>query len=92
MPWYQPETAYEIFRRVTGDLDVATGAVSTKEAKSARTAYSSVGPADAFGVRHKLPPMPQVRCYLLSLPATCPSSVEARLKRGEAIVKDYIVT
>jgi len=92
VPWYQPETAYEVFRRASNDLDIATGKISTLTAKDARTAYSTVGPPSSLGKRQKLPPMTKARCYLLSLSATCPLETEARLRQGLVTITDYVVT
>jgi hypothetical protein len=86
VPWFQPETAYEIFRRVTNGLDVATG----KTAVSGE--YSSRGAADAMVSRGALPAMPKPQCYLLSLTATCPKDVEQKLRRGQGRIRDYVVT
>jgi hypothetical protein len=88
VPWYQPETAYEIFRRVTNGLDVATG----KTAVSATSGYSSRGPPNAMVSKGALPAMPKPQCYLLALTPTCPRDIEQKLRRGQGQIRDYIVT
>ncbi|KAF2664858.1 putative carboxypeptidase S1 [Microthyrium microscopicum] len=91
VPWYQPQTAYEVFRRATSNLDIATGTVPTAKSGGGST-YSSRGAPNALGVSHVLPPMPKPTCYLLMLQATCPSGIEAKLRLGQALIKDYIVS
>jgi hypothetical protein len=90
VPFYQPETAYEIFRRVTNNVDIATGKVALSGAN--KLEYSSQGASNALGNRQKLPPMPVPRCYLLSMSSTCSNSEEERIRSGRATIRDYIVT
>jgi carboxypeptidase D len=86
VPWYQPETAYEIFRRVTGGLDVATGRAA------ASATYASAGATNALVSSGPLPAMPAPQCYLLALTPTCPREIEQKLRRGQGRIRDYIVT
>ena len=87
---FQPETGYEIFRRVTNNLDIATGSTLTISREN-QPLYSSKGPANTLGWRHKLPPMSKSVCYLLSLLATCTKDQERALARGQARIENYIV-
>jgi hypothetical protein len=84
VPYYQPETAYQIFNRVMFNKDVATGEVSTVN-------YSSTGPNSAWtkSVLH-LEDEP-AQCYLWDVFETCTKAEEAILRSGNAIVKDFIL-
>ena len=90
VPLFQPETTYEIFRRVINNRDIATGKVTLDGAN--KMEYSSKGPANALGYRQKLPPMPKTICYLLSMITTCSTAEEQRIRTGQARIRDYIVT
>jgi hypothetical protein len=89
VPYYQPETAWEVFRRVTSNLDIATGRVIIN---SKERVYSSKGPASALGYKQKLPPMPKTICYLLSMVATCSDAEEESIRGGKAVIQNYIIT
>jgi hypothetical protein len=84
VPAYQPQTALEIFRRVTNNLDLPTGTQTGKN-------FTSKGAADPFGVRMQLPPLAEPVCYLYDLSETCPAATLAALKAGEAEIDHYIV-
>jgi Serine carboxypeptidase len=86
VPAYQPQTAYEIFRRVMNNLDVATGSVSTV---GSDTVYVSQGPADTWAIKNKVPTPPPAECYILS-PATCTDDQLTALENGTAQVHNYI--
>jgi hypothetical protein len=90
VPYYQPETAYEVFRRVTNDLDIPTG--KRLNLFQSGSAYTTEGPKDTWGWKHVLPAMPQPECYLLNLAATCQPAVERALRNGRARIDNYVVS
>jgi hypothetical protein len=86
VPAYQPETAYEIFRRSMNNLDIATGKKST----AGGVEYKTEGRADTFGIKMKAPKPHPHECYILS-PGTC-TEAELKLREsGDAQVKNYIL-
>jgi hypothetical protein len=86
VPAYQPQTAYEIFRRSMNNLDIATGNIHT-----AGGGYSTLGPADAWGVRMPAPaPLPN-ECYVLA-PNTCTDDELQSILEGSAKVHNYLLT
>lgn len=87
VPFYQPETAYNIFARTMANKDVATGGV----ALSGSANYSTTGPASSFNIKNKLPPPQEAMCYLWDILETCTRDKKALLADGTAIVKDFIV-
>jgi Serine carboxypeptidase len=89
VPAYQPETAYEIFRRVMNNLDVATGQVTTGPALTLRT-YSSDGISSTWGIKNEIPAPVTPECYILS-PPTCTEEELSKVVTGDAFIKDYIV-
>jgi hypothetical protein len=92
VPAYQPQTAYEIFRRIMGNLDVATGQVGTGSASaSTRRTYATSGPMDTWGIKMSPPPPEPAECYILSPESTCTREVFETVLNGTAIIKDYIV-
>ncbi|KAK4118314.1 alpha/beta-hydrolase [Parathielavia appendiculata] len=88
-PWYQPETAYQIFKRVMFDRDVATGRVSTAE--PCGHAYSTDGPDNVFNVTNAVPSQHAPECYLWAIFLTCDPTQTEMLRNGTAILKDYIM-
>ncbi|KAK4235296.1 hypothetical protein C8A03DRAFT_46548 [Achaetomium macrosporum] len=89
VPWYQPETAYQIFSRVMFNKDVATGKVST--AGSNGKVYSTSGPGDVSGVMNELPSHPEPECYLWDIFQTCTASQTEMLRNGTAVLKDFVM-
>jgi hypothetical protein len=85
VPAYQPETAYEIFRRSMNGLDIATG-----KQKTSGVEYKTEGKADTNGIRMKAPKPHPHECYILS-PGTCTEEELGQLASGKATVKDYIL-
>ncbi len=75
---------------MTNGLDVATG--KTAVATTGAQLYSSRGAPNALVSKGVLPPMPKPQCYLLALTPTCPPEIEQKLRRGQARIRDYIVT
>ena len=84
VPYYQPETAYQIFNRVMFNKDVATGNFSS-------AGYSSCGPSSAWteSVLHRHEE--QAQCYLWDVFETCTKDEEAALRSGSVIVEDFIL-
>lgn len=87
VPAYQPDTAYEIFRRSLFNLDIATGKISTAENAS----YISEGPSSTWDIKNDVPDSPAPTCYVLSLASTCTDDQIRSVINGTAVVKDYIV-
>lgn len=84
VPAYQPETAYQIFRRAIFGTDIATGKLSLTDD------YSTTGLADNFAIENAVPkPYPQ-QCYILN-PTTCTTDQISALKNASALVHDYII-
>ncbi|KAF2667173.1 putative serine carboxypeptidase [Microthyrium microscopicum] len=84
VPAYQPQTAWEIFRRALNNLDIATGktTIAGKE-------YATTGPADTWNVKMAAPPAHPHECYILA-PGTCTEDEIAAVQNGTAKVGDYI--
>ncbi|KAK3303759.1 Alpha/Beta hydrolase protein, partial [Chaetomium strumarium] len=89
VPWYQPETAYEIFRRVMFNKDVATGKVSTAECNG--KAYSTTGPDDVSGIMNDEPSHPPVECYFWDMFQTCTVPEIEMARNDTAVWKDFIM-
>ena len=87
VPAYQPETAYEIFRRAMFNKDIATGNVSTAQNGS----YGTVGPSSTWSIKNKVPESPQPTCYTYALLATCSNDQVNSVLDGTALVHDYIL-
>lgn len=86
MPYYQPETAYEIFTRALFNRDVATGLVGR-----AAGDYGTVGPADTWDVRNVPPGQPLWVCYGLDGGATCTEEELEAISNGTAVLRDWIL-
>jgi carboxypeptidase D len=100
VPAYQPETAYEIFRRSMNNLDIATGNISTiPNATNGKVStkgkldviYSTTGHSDTLSFRHAPPPPPAPECYLLA-PMTCTDDQVDMILNGTAILHNFILT
>jgi carboxypeptidase C (cathepsin A) len=87
VPAYQPETAYEIFRRAMFNLDIASGKISTVENGN----YRTVGPSSTFSIKNKAPESPQPTCYTYALLSTCTDDQYYSVLDGTALIHDYIV-
>lgn len=87
VPFYQPETAYQIFNRVMFNQDVATGQQpSTSE-------YSTSGSSSAW-TPSRLPRVDEIgiqQCYLWDVLETCTPAQAAVLLSGNPIVENYIL-
>ncbi|OJD16314.1 hypothetical protein AJ78_03526 [Emergomyces pasteurianus Ep9510] len=86
VPAYQPETAFEVFRRVMFNMDIATGKVNTAVEKS----YSTKGSPTTFQIGNEPPPKPKPTCYVLDF-YTCTADQVAAVANGSALVRDYIL-
>ena len=87
-PWYQPETTYQIFKRVMFNTDVATG--TTRLGTNAFN-YSTTGPSDVANVKNKLPAPHKPECYFWDMFQTCSNSQIEMMRNGTAVVRDYIM-
>ncbi|KAL2363889.1 hypothetical protein RJZ56_003175 [Blastomyces dermatitidis] len=86
VPAYQPETAFEIFRRTMFNMDIATGKVNT----AIDRAYSTKGSPTTFQIKHKPPTKPKPTCYILDY-FTCTEEQVAILENGSGLILDYIL-
>ena len=85
MPYYQPETALQIFNRVMFNMDVATG-------KTATTAdYSSIGPSSAWTPSGPAPHEDPARCYIWDIFETCTPDEQRIIGNGSAITENFIL-
>ena len=84
VPYYQPETAYQIFNRVMFNNDVATGEVSAAN-------YSSCGSSSAWTESVLHIEDERAQCYLWDILETCTKAEEVILKSGNAVVKDFVL-
>lgn len=88
VPYYQPQTAYEIFTRALFNKDIATGEQSTGEGSN----YSSSGPQSSLAHRNEqLAEQPLQFCYALDPGSTCTETQVESLLDGSATVCRYIV-
>jgi hypothetical protein len=85
VPYYQPETAYQIFMRSMFNKDVSTGlrAISSE--------YSTSGPASSFAIKNQVLDSPPPLCYTRAALGSCTSEQIGWLAAGTAIVKDFVV-
>jgi hypothetical protein len=84
VPFYQPETAAQIFNRVMFNQDIATGKIASD------SKYSTTGPSSAWSVS-EVPEVGQAQCYLWDVLETCTAAEGAILLSGNAIVEDYVL-
>ncbi|GKZ30320.1 hypothetical protein AbraIFM66950_008742 [Aspergillus brasiliensis] len=87
VPFYQPETAYEIFNRAQFNWDIATGRVSTVENQD----YGTEGPSSTWHIKNEVPESPEPTCYLLAMDSTCTDEQRERVVSGKAVVRDWVV-
>jgi carboxypeptidase C (cathepsin A) len=89
VPYYQPETAYQIFNRVMFNQDVATGTVDILAEES----YSSEGLDSAwtYGDELHLEETDAVNCYVWDVFETCTKEQEKILASGNGITKDFLL-
>jgi len=87
VPAYQPETAYEIFRRALFNLDIATGEQDTAN----NATFATTGLADTFSIKDVAPESPEPICYSYAAISTCTDDQLATIVDGSALIKDYIL-
>lgn len=87
VPFYQPETAYQIFTRALFNRDIATGQIDT----AANGSYASVGIADAFEVSNEPEDQPLQICYALDASATCTAAQIASIANGSAVLSSWVL-
>jgi carboxypeptidase C (cathepsin A) len=89
VPYYQPETAYQIFNRVMFNQDVATGTLDI----SSVDGYSSEGVDSAWtDDRGKLVVDEEVaKCYVWDVLETCTPEQGKILASGRAITEDFVL-
>ncbi|KIW73072.1 hypothetical protein PV04_01219 [Phialophora macrospora] len=87
VPYYQPETAYQIFNRVMKNLDISIGKVSTTKVED----YHTTGPSSVFSVKNKLPTYAPTQCYLWDIMETCTKDQGMAFANGTAITNDFIM-
>lgn len=85
VPYYQPETAFQIFDRVMFNKDVATGKEDTTRE------YSTTGSSSAFTPSEYHFESEEADCYLWDILETCTQDQKAILRSGKAIVKDFVL-
>jgi hypothetical protein len=85
VPYYQPETGYQIFNRVMFDSDVATGNASCAEG------YVSKGPKSAWSMSELPKAQGKANCYVWDVLETCTPAEGLVLRSGKAVVKDWVL-
>lgn len=83
-PYYQPETAYQIFNRVIFNKDIATG-------KDDVANYPSCGSSSAWTQSVLRLDEEPAQCYLWDVVETCTTEEATLLRSGNAVVRDYIL-
>ncbi|KAJ4352381.1 uncharacterized protein N0V89_007729 [Didymosphaeria variabile] len=84
VPYYQPETAYEIFNRVMSGVDVATGTASIGN-------YTSGGEASAWGESKMPEAEEQAKCYVWDVLETCAPEEVVVLASGKGVTEDFML-
>ena len=87
VPAYQPETAYEIFRRSLFNLDIATGKQNTAD----NGTYSTTGLADTWSVKNVPAKSDPPVCYSYNPSSTCTDDQLEAIIDGSAVIRDYIL-
>jgi hypothetical protein len=86
VPFYQPETAQQIFNRVMFNQDIATGKECTVSSD-----YTSTGASSAWSEDEVPESLGEAKCYIWDVLETCTEEQEAILLSGNAIVEDYVL-
>ncbi|KAL6241242.1 hypothetical protein RBB50_011921 [Rhinocladiella similis] len=87
VPAYQPETAYEIFRRALFNLDIATG----KEDTAKNESFATTGLADTWSVKDTPHETSEHVCYTLASSASCTDEQLQSIIDGSALISKYIL-
>lgn len=85
VPYYQPETAYQIFNRVMFGRDIATGEAD------AHGNYASTGLSEGWTKSEFHNETLKANCYVWDILETCTDEERAVFLRGEAVTKDYVL-
>ncbi|KAF2832655.1 alpha/beta-hydrolase [Ophiobolus disseminans] len=83
-PYYQPQTAQQIFNRVMFDTDVSTGTVASHN-------YTSSGPKTAWSVSEPLAYNKTAQCYVWDVLETCTPEEGIVLRSGRAVTRDFVL-
>jgi hypothetical protein len=86
VPYYQPETANQIFNRVMFNTDVSTG-----NASCVQDEYATKGPRSAWSKSELPKEQGTAKCYVWDVLETCTKEEEAVLRSGNAVVKDWVL-
>ncbi|CAK3839225.1 Carboxypeptidase S1 B [Lecanosticta acicola] len=89
LPLYQPETAYRIFMRALGSLDIASGTVPNMNTNG--QIHSSNGIRETFSVKNEVLPQPLQVCYTLNPEDTCTDKQLGELGNGSSVIRDYMI-
>lgn len=85
VPYYQPETAQQIFNRAMFHQDVATGKVATI------SGYATTGPSSAWTPSEMPPHEEPAHCYVWDIFETCTREEMRILGNGSAITENFIL-
>jgi hypothetical protein len=85
VPYYQPETAQQIFNRVMFNKDVATGKTPVTEH------YATKGLKNAFTISRMPPHEEPARCYVWDIFETCTLEEMKILGNGSAITENFVL-
>lgn len=87
VPFYQPETAYQVFMRALFGRDISTGKVEVNPSN-----YTTVGPANTYNITNKpLEAQPLQFCYTQDMSGSCTDEQVATIQNGSATICSYIV-
>lgn len=87
VPFYQPETAYQVFMRAIQGRDIATGLTEVGASD-----YATVGPRDTYNITNEpLESQPLSYCYSLSPSGTCTESQKTAIANGSATICSFIM-
>lgn len=87
VPAYQAEASYELFRRATFNLDIATGSLDTARNGS----YSTTGLSDTWPIKNVAPESDPPVCYSYNPLSTCTDEQLESIIDGSALIRNYIV-
>ncbi|KAL7624533.1 hypothetical protein AAE478_006098 [Parahypoxylon ruwenzoriense] len=92
VPAYQPETAYQLFRRALFNRDMATGTADVGAGNSGQSGYGTRGTADTWAIKNEDPPDLLHFCYVYdSLSSTCTQDQIDSVLNGSAVIANGIV-
>lgn len=86
VPYYQPETAYEIFHRALFNKDISTGSIDT----AVNRTYGTQGPPDTWASKNEPIEQPLQVCYSLDS-ATCTRDQYRSIANGSAVLSDWVL-